>query len=80
MARRNRPALCPALDGAGLSKPKNPVPGTDVAGIVEAVGENVTRFAPGDEVFGETFMGMQWQNGGAFAEYVSVPQDALALP
>ena len=38
------------LMGAGLLKPKNPVPGTDVAGLVESVGKNVTRFAPGDEV------------------------------
>lgn len=40
----------------------------------------ITRcwFGPGDEVFGETLLGMQWKNGGAFAEYVSVPEDALA--
>ena len=67
------------LMGAGLLKPKNPVPGTDVAGHVESVGKNVTQFRPGDEVFGETLKGSQWANGGAFAEYVSVPQDALAL-
>ena len=36
----------------GLLKPKNSVPGTDVAGKVEAVGENVTQFQSGDEVFG----------------------------
>jgi NADPH:quinone reductase-like Zn-dependent oxidoreductase len=51
----------------GLRKPKNPVPGTDVAGIVEAVGKNVTRHRPGDEVFG-------WC-AGAFAEYASAPED-----
>ena len=67
------------LMGAGLLRPKNPVPGTDVAGHVESVGKNVTQFRPGDEVFGETLNGFQWANGGAFAEYVSVPQDALAL-
>ena len=67
------------LMGAGVLKPKNPVPGTDVAGIVESVGKDVTRFGPSDEVFGETHMKHQWRNGGAFAEYVSVPQDALAL-
>jgi NADPH:quinone reductase-like Zn-dependent oxidoreductase len=44
---------------------------------VEAVGRNVTRFAPGDAVFGETVTGMQWMNGGAFAEYVAVAADAL---
>jgi len=67
------------LMGAGLLKPKNPVPGTDVAGEVESVGKDVTRFGPGDDVFGETHRGLQWRNGGAFAEYASVPQDVLAL-
>ena len=67
------------LMGAGVLKPKNPVPGTDVAGRVESIGKGVTRFRPGDEVFGETHTRLQWHNGGAFAEYVSVPQDALAL-
>ncbi|MFC4588806.1 NAD(P)-dependent alcohol dehydrogenase [Sphaerisporangium corydalis] len=66
------------LMGAGLRGPKNPVPGTDMAGRVESAGRNVTRFRPGDEVFGETVRGNQWRNGGAFAEYVSVPEDALA--
>ncbi len=67
------------LMGAGLRKPKNPVPGTDVAGIVESVGKNVTQFQPYDEVFGECVRGHQWTNGGAYAEYVSAPEEALAL-
>src|ERR1700736_4342679 len=56
----------------GLGKPKNRVRGTDVAGEVEAIGASVTRFRPGDEVFG-------WSGhlGGAFAEYASVAEDAL---
>jgi NADPH:quinone reductase-like Zn-dependent oxidoreductase len=66
------------LMGAGFSKPKNPIPGTDMAGIVESVGRSVTRFRRGDEVFGET-VGSSWSNGGAFSEYVSVRQDWLAL-
>lgn len=61
-----------------LRKPKHPIPGTDMAGIVEAVGQAVIRFHPGDEVFGESHRGLQWHNGGAYAEYVSAPQDALA--
>jgi NADPH:quinone reductase-like Zn-dependent oxidoreductase len=65
--------------GAGLLKPKNRVPGTDVAGHVESVGKNVTQFQPGDEVFGESVSGHQWHNGGAYAEYAAVPEDALAL-
>src|SRR6266851_3370485 len=67
------------LMGAGVFRPKNPIPGTDMAGIVESVGKGVSRFRPGDPVFGETIPAQQWTNGGAFAEYVSVPQDLLAL-
>ena len=67
------------LMGAGLLKPKNSVPGTDVAGRVESVGKKVTQFQQGDDVFGESIKGYQWTNGGAYAEYVSVLQDALAL-
>jgi len=57
---------------------ERPVPGTDVAGLIESVGKNVTRFQPGDEVFGETMRGLQWVNGGAYAEYATAPEDALA--
>ncbi len=67
------------LMGAGVARPKNPIPGTDVAGVVESAGTGVTRFRPGDEVFGETAAGMQWANGGAFAEYVAAPEECLAL-
>ena len=66
------------LMGAGFSKPRNPIPGTDMAGIVESVGKSVTRFRPGDPVFGETIVAHQWVHGGAFAEYVAVHQDLLA--
>ena len=64
--------------GAGVRRPRNRVPGTDVAGRVEAVGRRATRFRPGDEVFGECVRGHQWHNGGAFAEYVAVRERALA--
>jgi NADPH:quinone reductase-like Zn-dependent oxidoreductase len=67
------------LMGAGLRRPKNRVPGTDMAGCVEAVGKHVTQFKTGDEVFGETVTGYQWDNGGTFAEYVAVKQGNLAL-
>jgi NADPH:quinone reductase-like Zn-dependent oxidoreductase len=55
----------------GLSKPKNIIPGIDIAGKVEAVGKNVKEFRPGDEVFGDC----GW--GGAFAEFVCVPENRL---
>ena len=58
------------LAGFGFRAPKNPVPGADVAGVVEAVGSEVTRFQVGDEVFGI--------GKGAFAEYARAPEDKLA--
>lgn len=67
------------LLGTGIFRPKNPIPGTDMAGVVESVGKNVTRFRPGDEVFGETTHPNIWMNGGAYAEYVSVGEESLAL-
>ena len=51
----------------GLRRPKNRVPGTDIAGTVAAVGTDVTQLRPGDEVFGWCI--------GAFAEYVCAPAD-----
>jgi len=55
--------------GVGLRAPKNPVRGVDVAGRVEAVGENVTGVQPGDEVFGTC--------RGSFAEYACARADRL---
>lgn len=55
----------------GLRKPKMTRPGADLAGEVETVGRNVTRFQPGDAVFGGS--------RGAFAEYVCVHENRLAL-
>lgn len=59
----------------GLLKPKNPILGADIAGVVETVGKNVTAFRPGDEVFGDISAG----GFGGFAEYVCARADALAL-
>lgn len=58
------------LAGYGLRAPNNPTVGSEVAGVVEAVGSQVTRFRAGDEVFGI--------GHGSFAEYVRVPEDKLA--
>jgi len=58
----------------GLREPKDTVLGCDVAGQVEAVGQNVTTVQPGDEVFGSPFM----RGFGAFAEYASVSEGLLA--
>jgi NADPH:quinone reductase-like Zn-dependent oxidoreductase len=56
--------------GFGFHRPKNRVPGLDVAGTVAAVGPAVTRFAVGDEVFGVS--------RGSFAEYAAAREDKLA--
>ena len=57
--------------GFGFRAPKARVRGMDVAGTVEAVGKNVTRFQAGDEVFGTC--------DGSFAEYAAAPEDTLVL-
>src|SRR2546423_4617513 len=54
---------------SGLRVPKRTNMGNDVAGVVESVGAGVTRFAPGDEVYGDV--------SGSFAEYVAAPQERL---
>ena len=59
---------------SGLWKPKHRVLGSDVAGVVVALGPGVTRYKPGDEVFGE----LSSCGFGAFAEYVCVPEQVLA--
>ena len=58
----------------GLLKPKpgKQILGADIAGTVEAVGKHVTRFQPGDEVFGDL-----WANWGGFAEYACAHETAL---
>ncbi len=69
MARILAPLV--ARQNIGIRKPKDPRIGTDIAGRVEAVGNNVTQFKPGDEVFGVC--------PGGFAEYGSAREDRLAL-
>ena len=54
----------------GFRKPKSPVPGLDLAGTVVSIGSAVTKFSPGEEVFGT--------GHGSFAEYAVAPEDQLA--
>jgi NADPH:quinone reductase-like Zn-dependent oxidoreductase len=58
------------LMGFGLRRPKQPIAGQEMAGVVTAVGAGVTRFAPGDEVFGIA--------RGSFAEYAAAKQDKVS--
>ncbi len=55
----------------GLRRPRHGIPGRDLAGVVAAVGKDVTTLRPGDEVFG-------WSTAGTLAEYARVPADNLA--
>lgn len=59
----------------GFLRPNVRIPGTDVAGVVVAVGAGVTRFVRGDRVYGD----LSEAGFGAFAQYVCVPESAIAL-
>lgn len=56
----------------GFSKPRNPVPGMEFSGIIEAVGSKVTEYSAGDAVFGYTGLGF-----GAYATYKCMPSQGL---
>jgi NADPH:quinone reductase-like Zn-dependent oxidoreductase len=68
---RGKPGLLKLM--FGLRKPKNPVPGMEAAGVVEAVGPDVTRFQVGDAVYGDT----SEYGFGTFAEYLCIHEDAM---
>ena len=58
----------------GLFKPKRKILGMELAGEIESVGENVTKFSVGDQVFASTYPGFSW---GAYAEYKCLPEDGM---
>jgi NADPH:quinone reductase-like Zn-dependent oxidoreductase len=66
------------LMGSGLHAPRQPVPGTDLAGEVVRLGPGGSRFAPGERVFGAVTRANQWSNAGTFAELAAVDEDLLA--
>lgn len=59
------------IGGGGFLRPKRSIPGVDLSGQIEAVGQNVTTLGPGDEVFGGV--------GGAYAEYATASADGVVL-
>ena len=65
----------PARLTLGFTKPKHPIYGMELAGEVEAIGKDVTRFKVGDPVFASTLAA----NFGGYAEYKTMPEDGLVL-
>ncbi|UTW63563.1 NAD(P)-dependent alcohol dehydrogenase [bacterium SCSIO 12741] len=59
----------------GLTKPKNPIPGMEVAGTVEKLGPGTTQFKPGDEVYGDT----SDHGFGTLAEYICLSEKSLII-
>jgi NADPH:quinone reductase-like Zn-dependent oxidoreductase len=64
--------MLPTRMELGITKPKNHILGFDLAGVVEAVGGDVTRFKTGDQIFGTTE-----PTYGAHAEYICLPEDGV---
>jgi NADPH:quinone reductase-like Zn-dependent oxidoreductase len=73
LARKGEPAY--ARVAFGLRRPRHPVLGSDFAGQIEAVGSQVTKFKPGDQVFGTNT-----PNFGAHCEYLCLPESAALAP
>ena len=63
----------PARLALGITNPRQPIFGSELAGVVEAVGKDVTRFKVGDQVFASTLT----ENFGGYAEYKSLPEKAM---
>ncbi len=65
------------LMGGGLFRPKDPIPGTDLAGEVVVLGDGVDKFRHGDRVFGQTLAWNLWRNGGTYAPWAVADVDRL---
>jgi len=69
--RKGKPFIGRLL--TGLTKPKNSIPGSELAGEIEIVGKNVKKFKIGDKVYGTTM------GNGAYAQYICLPEEGSTL-
>ena len=67
------PLWIPARLALGITKPRQPIFGSELSGVVEAIGKDVTRFKVGDHVFASTLT----ENFGGYAEYKCLPEKAM---
>ena len=63
----------------GMKRPRNPIIGMIISGTVESAGKNVTRFNPGDPVYGWTLSGGSKIRFGAYAEYMCLPENSVIV-
>lgn len=71
---RGKPFMLRLMDQAPF-RPKHPILGADISGVVESVGKHVRQFASGDQVYGD----LSTSGWGGFAEYAVAPKDVIAL-
>jgi NADPH:quinone reductase-like Zn-dependent oxidoreductase len=78
-AKVSRRLWLPMRLAVGFTRPRNPILGIALAGEVESVGKDVTRFRQGDEVCGSTVKSPSQPRFGTYAEYKCLPEDSMMI-